>query len=92
MKFLMSPEFRYMITYLGNKLIPRSGNLETLIRSWRLIEKVRYGFKSEKGRQNHLKLYQIKYYLNNQSAENSGKTPIFFLTHLEMLLYVKKSH
>jgi len=77
MKFLMNPEFRYMITYLGNKFIPRSGNLETLIRSWRLMEKVRYGFKSEKGRQNHLKLYQIKHYLNNLSAENSGQLHIF---------------
>jgi transposase len=76
MKFLMSPDFQHMITYLGHKSIPRSGNLETLIRSWRLMEKVRYGFKTEKGRQNHLKLYQIKHYLNNFSAENSGQLHI----------------
>lgn len=75
MKFLMSPDFEYMITGLKYKSIPRSGNLETPIKTWRLMEKIRYGFKIEKDRQNHLKLYQLKYYLNNLCAENSGKTP-----------------
>lgn len=68
MRFLMSPDFAYMVTYLSDKEIPRSGNLETLIRTWRLFEKVRYGFKTEKARQDHLKLYQIKHYLKNKIA------------------------
>lgn len=62
MKFLMGPKFEYMITYLKYPSIPRSGN-ENMVRTWRQMEKVRYGFKSEKGRQNHLKLYQIRHYL-----------------------------
>jgi hypothetical protein len=31
----------------------------------RSIERVRYGFKTQEGKQNHLKLYQIKHYLND---------------------------
>jgi hypothetical protein len=62
-----------MITYLGDRRIPRSGNMENLIAIWRQMEKVRRGFKTEQGRQNHLKLYQVKHYLRNISAENSGK-------------------
>gem|GEM_PF-4900367 len=37
------------------------------------MEKVRYGFRTEKGRQNHLKLYQIKNYLKGNLAERSRK-------------------
>lgn len=65
-RFLMRSDFEHMILYLDNPKVPRCGNIETLIRSWRQIEKVRYGFSSKKGRQNHLKLYQIKYYLNDK--------------------------
>jgi len=72
MRFLMRPDFDYMVTYLDNPGIPRCGNLETLIRSWRQLEKIRYGFASEKGRQNHLKLYQIKHYLKGHSSQNFG--------------------
>lgn len=50
MKFLMSDKFEYMITYLEYPKIPRCG-CEGLIRTWRQIEKVRYGFKTEKGLQ-----------------------------------------
>jgi hypothetical protein len=75
MKVLRSPDFEYMITGLKYKSIPRSGNLETPIKTWRLMEKIRYGFKTERGRQNHLKLCQLKHYLDNLRAENSGKTP-----------------
>ncbi len=58
----MGPKFEYMIIYLKYPGIARSGN-ENMVRTWRQIEKVRYGFKTEKGRQNHLKLYQIRHYL-----------------------------
>lgn len=79
MKFLMSPKFDYMVTYLADNPIPRSGNIENIIAIWRQMEKVRRGFKTEKGRQNHLKLYQIKHYLNNNLAEKSGKLTTFSL-------------
>ena len=62
MKFLMSHKFEYMITYLKYPGIPSSGN-ENMVRTWRQMEKIRYGFNTEQGRQNHLKLYQIRYYL-----------------------------
>jgi hypothetical protein len=75
MKFLISPDFEYMIACLKYKSIPRSGNLEIPLKTWRLMEKIRYGIKTERGRQNHLKLYQLKHNLNNLCAENSGKTP-----------------
>ena len=54
MEFLMSPRFEYMVTYLDDSRIPRSGNIENLIAIWRQMENVRRGFKTEKGRQNHL--------------------------------------
>jgi len=63
-KFLNTPYFRYMTTFLEHPEIPRSGNSENVIRTWRQMEKVRYGFKTEKGRLNHLKLYQMSKYLS----------------------------
>ena len=68
-QFLMRPDFENMVLYLVNHRVPRCGNIETLIRSWRQMEKVRYGFFSEKGRQNHLKLYQVKHYLKGKIAQ-----------------------
>jgi len=65
-QFLMSPKFEYMITYLEYPLVPRAGNSETLIRTWRQMEKVRYGFKTLKGQLDHLKLFQINRYLNGE--------------------------
>lgn len=65
-EFLMSPRFEYMLTYLEYPLVPRAGNSETLIRTWRQMEKVRYGFKTLKGQQDHLKLYQVNTYLNGE--------------------------
>jgi transposase len=62
-EFLMSFRFPYMITYLADSRIPRSGNLENLNSIWRLIENARYGFRTEKGRLAHLKLYQTSKYL-----------------------------
>lgn len=53
-----------MITYLKDKRIPRSGNIENMIKIWRDMERPRFGFKTEKGRQNHIKLYQTRYYIN----------------------------
>lgn len=66
MQLLMSSKFPYMLTYLDYPDIPKAGNSETLIRTWRQIERVWYGFRTQKGKQNHLKLYQIKNYLNDQ--------------------------
>ena len=63
MKFLMSWKFECMVTYLGDTGIPRSGNLENLNSVWRQMESARFGFKTDKGRLNHLKLYQISKYL-----------------------------
>lgn len=65
-KFLSSPYFKYMVTYLDHPQIPKSGNSENVIRLWRQMEKVRYGFKTGKGRLNHLKLYQFYHYLNSK--------------------------
>ena len=65
-KFLNTPYFKYMTTFLDHPEIPRSGNSENVIRTWRQMEKVRYGFKSDKGRVDHLKLYQVEKYLNNE--------------------------
>jgi len=62
-EFLMSPKFEYMFTYLEYPQIPRDGNSETLIRTWRQMEKVRYGLKIVKGQLDHLKLFQINKYL-----------------------------
>lgn len=62
-KFLNTPYFKYMTTFLDHPEIPRSGNSENVIRTWRQMEKVRYGFKSDKGRLDHLKLYQVSKYL-----------------------------
>jgi hypothetical protein len=58
--------FNYMTTYLEHPQIPRSGNSETVISIWRQMEAARYGFKSNKGRQDHLKLYQLSRYLNEK--------------------------
>lgn len=65
-KFLSSDNFKYMITFLDNQEIPKSGNSENVIRVWRQMEKVRYGFKSHKGKLDHLKLYQVTRYLGEK--------------------------
>ncbi len=65
-EFLNTPYFRYMTTFLDHPEIPKSGNSENVIRTWRQMEKVRYGFKSDKGRLDHLKLYQVKKYLKSE--------------------------
>jgi len=79
-RFLKRADFEYMVTYLDDSRVSRCGNIETLIRTWRQMEKVRYGFDSEKGRQNHLKLYQAYHYLKGKVAQNSGQLRTFFLT------------
>jgi transposase len=63
MDFLLSSKFHLMITYLEDSRIPRSGQSETLINVWRQMETVRRGFKTHKGRINHLKLFQLSHYL-----------------------------
>lgn len=65
---MTSSLFPNMITHLDHRWIPRTTNAETLIRTYRKMEKARYGFGSIIGRQNHLKLYQLKTYL----AQNFG--------------------
>jgi transposase len=65
MKYLASDyQFNYMTTYLEHPEVPRAGNSETIVSIWRQMEAPRYGFKSNKGRQDHLKLYQLTKYLN----------------------------
>lgn len=66
MEFLLSPKFKYMITYLEHPEVPRCGQSETLINVWRQIEAVRRGFKSHQGHLDHLKLFQITHYLKEQ--------------------------
>jgi len=65
-KFLSTPYFEYMVTFLDHPQVPRSGNSENVIRVWRQMEKVRYGFKTAKGRLDHLKLYQVSTYLKGE--------------------------
>ena len=62
-KFLNKPYFKYMVTFLDHPELPKSGNSENVIRTWRQMEKVRYGFKTHKGKLDHLKLHQLKRYL-----------------------------
>ncbi len=66
MKFLMSSKFKYMITYLEDPRVPRSSNSENLNSVWRQIESARFGFKTDRGRLDHLKLYQIGRYLDGK--------------------------
>jgi len=61
--FMNVPMCEYMFTYLKEPDVPRSGNAENsikLVRSW---EDPRYGFRTTKGLQDHLKLYQKMKYL-----------------------------
>jgi len=61
--FVSVPICEYMFTYLKEPDVPRSGNQENsikLVRSW---EGPRYGFRTTKGLQDHLKLYQKMKYL-----------------------------
>ncbi len=61
--FMSVPRVKYMFTYLKEPDVLRSGNSENsikLVRSW---ENSRYGFRTTKGLQDHLKLYQKMKYL-----------------------------
>jgi len=61
--FMTVPVYQYMFTYLKEPDVLRSGNSENsikLVRSW---ENPRYGFRTTKGLQDHLKLYQKMKYL-----------------------------
>ncbi len=79
MKFLNSSYFKYMTTYLDHPQIPKTTNSENIIRTWRQMEKVRYGFKTEKGRLNHLKLYQIYKYLNGKLVKDKNISLTLYL-------------
>lgn len=61
--FMWPPYCYNMFTYLKEPDVPRSGNSENSIKVVRSWEKVRYGFKTIKGLQDHLKLYQRAKYL-----------------------------
>jgi len=61
--FMTVPVCEYMFTYLKEPDVLRAGNQENsvkLVRSW---ENPRYGFRTIKGLQDHLKLYQKMKYL-----------------------------
>ena len=66
MELLLSPKFEHMVTYLEHLEVPRRGHSETLINTWRQMETVRRGFRSPKGRSDHLKLFQMTHYLKEQ--------------------------
>lgn len=53
-KYLNSYAFNYMITFLEHPEVTRSGNSENLINVWRQMEASRFGFKTAKGRLDHL--------------------------------------
>jgi len=61
--FMWPPYCYNMFTYLKEPDVPRSGNPENAIKVVRSWEKVRYGFRTIKGLQDHLKLYQRAKYL-----------------------------
>jgi len=61
--FMTIPMCEYMFTYLKEPDVPRSGNAENSIRLVRSWEDPRYGFRTTKGLQDHLKLYQKMKYL-----------------------------
>lgn len=65
-KFLRSKKFEFMTTFLKHPEVPRAGNSETMIRTFRQMEKERYGFKTESGLQDHVKLFQLKNYLGDE--------------------------
>ncbi len=67
-KFLSSKKFEFMTSFLRHKEVPRAGNSETMIRTFRQMEKARYGFKTESGLQDHLKLFQLRKYLGLQNS------------------------
>jgi len=57
-------EFYRMGTYLRHKKVPRSGISELINRTFRRMEKVRYGFKTQEGLESHIKIFQVRKYLN----------------------------
>lgn len=74
-EFLSSWRFEYMVSSLAHPGLPRSGNAESCIRRWRLMEKARYGLTAQ-GRQDHLKLYQLSKYLGVNRAQKLDKEPL----------------
>jgi hypothetical protein len=55
--------FEHMLTYLRKPNVQRNSLAECTVRSLRRIERVRQGFKKQKGRVRHLKLLQWRKYL-----------------------------
>lgn len=57
-----------MLTYLRLTGVGRNSLAESTVRSLRRIEIIRQGFKSDKGRTNHLKLLIYRQYLSPNPA------------------------
>ncbi|MEW6686999.1 MAG: hypothetical protein AB1393_12485, partial [Candidatus Edwardsbacteria bacterium] len=68
--FLMDERFEFMVTYLEHRNIPRTSNSENLNSVWRQIEVAHFGFRTNKGRLGHLKLFQISKYLGDSLHRN----------------------
>ncbi len=65
MTFLQE-NFKNMVTYLRLTGVGRNSLAESTVRSLRRIERIRQGFKSDKGRANHLKLLIYRQYLSRE--------------------------
>lgn len=68
--FLRDERFEFMVTYLEHRNIPRTSNSENLNSVWRQIESARFGFRTNQGRLDHLKLFQISKYLGGSLHRN----------------------
>ncbi len=59
----LNTHFKQMISYLHHKGVQRNSLQETTIRIVKRVEHAKCGFRSEKGVENHWKLYQVMVYL-----------------------------
>lgn len=59
----LNKHFKHMISYLYHSGVQRNSLQETTIRSVKRVEHAKCGFRSEKGVENHWKLYQVMVYL-----------------------------
>lgn len=59
----LNKHFKHMISYLHHTGVQRNSLQETTIRIVKRVEHAKCGFRSEKGLENHWKLYQVMVYL-----------------------------
>jgi hypothetical protein len=59
----LNKHFKHMISYLQYTGVQRNSLQETTIRSVKRVDHAKCGFRSEKGLENHWKLYQVMVYL-----------------------------